>query len=88
MSELVKQLRSEAANWAGDLLDDAADRIEALEAALREIAAVEVVDPWSACGTMQIKARAALAPPAQPLTTDTIDLTNPLPGDPPKAGDA
>ena len=32
MSDLVKQLRSEAANWAGDLLDDAADRIEALEA--------------------------------------------------------
>ena len=31
---------------------------------------------------------APLAPPAQPLTTDTIDLTNPLPGDPPKAGDA
>jgi hypothetical protein len=26
---------------------------------------------------------APLAPPAQPLTTDTIDLTNPLPGDPP-----
>jgi hypothetical protein len=24
-----------------------------------------------------------LAPPAQPLTTDTIDLANPLPGDPP-----
>ena len=24
-----------------------------------------------------------LAQPAQPLTTDTIDLTNPLPGDPP-----
>lgn len=38
MSKLVKQLRSEAANWAGDLLDDAADRIETLEKALREIA--------------------------------------------------
>lgn len=37
-------------------------RIEALESALREIVNVEVVDPWSAAGTMQIKARAALAP--------------------------
>jgi hypothetical protein len=37
------------------------DRIEALEAALREIVNVEVIDPWSAAGTMQIKARAALA---------------------------
>jgi hypothetical protein len=35
-------------------------RIDELEAALREIIAVDVTDPWSAAGTMKIKARAAL----------------------------
>ena len=36
--------------------------LKRFETALREIIGVEVIDPWSACGTMQIKARAALAP--------------------------
>ena len=58
---------------------DAVDRIGALEAAL------EVSDTlgkfWQARAIKAEGIPAAIA--AQPLTTDTIDLTNPLPGDPP-----
>ena len=57
MSDLVKQLRSEAANWAGDLLDDAAARIEALEAALRKISKL-----YGNYGYAKDIARKALAP--------------------------
>jgi hypothetical protein len=66
MSDLVERLRGMAnvpdVDFDSATINEAADRIEALEAALREIINVEVIDPWSAAGTMQIKARAALAP--------------------------
>jgi hypothetical protein len=58
--EMARAAQHDDRQATGKLYGDLADRIEALEAALREIIAVEVVDPWSACGTMQIKARAVL----------------------------
>jgi two-component sensor histidine kinase len=54
-------------------------RVEVLEAALREIMTNKDEDHWE----VNRIARAVLAPDPKPLTTDTIDLTNPLPGDPP-----
>ena len=64
MSDLIKRLRSEAVNWLAscdDLFDEAADRIDALEAALREITQKRKMDAVAAA-SMQAIARAALAP--------------------------
>ena len=58
MTDLMKNLRSEAVNWSascGKLFDEAADRIEALEAALIQI------DPL-VTGLARRIARDALAP--------------------------
>jgi hypothetical protein len=71
MSDLVKRLRKDPiveANFVG-LMDEAADRIEALEKALREI--VEAGDFWE----MDAIARAALAPEQNKAADDELDAT-------------
>jgi two-component sensor histidine kinase len=75
----MQQLQGSGAGQMNDENVRLQKRVEALEAALREIMTNKDEDHWE----VNRIARAVLASPAQPLTTDTIDLTNPLPGDPP-----
>jgi hypothetical protein len=64
MSDLMERLRSEAVNWSascGHLFDEAADRIEALEAALHKIDDI-TIDHTAMGIARKALARAALAP--------------------------
>ena len=91
MSELVERLRSLMTAWEkpGELTPsepvpsiymtakEAADRIEALEAALRDIAKTEIPNHWAALDAIQSIARAALAPwPQDAIDQEMIERTD------------
>ena len=88
MNDLVKRLRFNSTAGVPDftnskLLEEAADRIEELEAEIERLQAAKRRALALADEHGKELAALRLAPEQMPLTVNTIDLTNPLPGDPP-----